>query len=264
MTPQFGWIPPTAEKQADNDCYQLRRIYAAPLTVEKQFAYPAYVRDYDQGQTGACTGYSSTWAMSIYNAKKYNPMWLYRRGQDTDGDPRTKDDDDGGYIWAVMDVLRKEGHALSGSTSPVKAEGIQSYYWCKSIDDIRSAIDAYRVPVFGIYWYNEFMQPRTINGEYWIGTKSSWGQILGGHAICCIAASDQRQAVRLLNSWGSGYPPVWISYASITKLLSQQGECAVGLDINPEPPTPPPPAEKLAVTVTLDSRTYAGELARTG
>lgn len=260
---QFGWIAPSDEKRLQNDNYRLRSVYAAPVTVEKQLVYPDYVAWYDQGNIGSCTGFSASWATSIYNnPNKYNGYWLYKQGQKDDGDSGTSNDNDGGYVWAVMDVLRKRGHALNKTTTPIPAEGIQSYYWCKTIDEIRAAIDADRVPVFGIYWFSEFSSPRTVNGEFWIGTRSNWGYVQGGHAICCMAASDKRQAVRLLNSWGSSYPPVWISYASIVKLLGMQGECAVGLDIAPIPPPPPPEPETKAFVVSFDNFTYSGVLTR--
>jgi hypothetical protein len=263
--PQFGWIPPSDEKRAQNMRYSLSNIYAEPpLTVEYQFDVPPYVAHYDQ-VSGSCTGYSSSWMTSIYNKKKYDGMWLYRRGQDTDNDPNTERDPDGGHIWAVLDVLRKEGHVISGEKTPTKAEGIDSYYWCLNSDQVRTAVNLKRVPVFGFFWFQEFNSPRTINGEFWIGSRAKWGGVLGGHAICCVAASDQRQAFKLVNSWGASYPQVWISYASINRLLGLGGECAIALDLPSEPtppPPPPPPAEKKLVEIRADGKVYAGELGR--
>jgi len=260
---QFGWLPPTPEMQADNDRYELRRLaIEVPLTVEKQLVYPPYVKEYDQGNIGACVGYSCSWATSIYNNPDcYNAYWLYKRAQKIDGDPGTSGDNDGAYLWAAGDVLRKEGHAITKTTTPKLEYGILSYYWCKSIDDVRTATDLDRVPVFGVPWYAEFNSPRTVNGEYWIGTRASWGSVLGGHAICCIAASDQRQAVRLLNTWGAGYPPVWVGYNSVTQLL-KQGECMVGLDIKPEPPPPPDDDNKIFISLVMNEKEYSGELER--
>lgn len=261
INPRFGWLPPSDEKRAQNLRFGLGKIYETVLTVEQQLDYPDYTVFYDQ-VSGSCTGYSASWMASIYNLKKYDAMWLYRRGQDTDGDPNTDRDPDGGYIWAVMDVLRKEGHRIHGQNVTTPAEGIQSYYWCRNADEARTAVSLLRAPVFGLHWYQEFNEPRTINGEFWIGTRAKWGGLLGGHAICCVAASDQRQAVKLLNSWGRDYPPVWISYQNINRLLSVGGECAVALDIPNEPTPPPPPAETIEVAMEIDQRMYVGELAR--
>ena len=258
-----GWIPPSDEKRAQNERFLLRNVYReAPASIERVFEYPNYVKEYDQGPIGACVGYSCSWMMSIYNNPDlYNAYWLYKRAQAIDKDPGTNDDMDGAYIWAAGDVLRKEGHAVYKTNTPAIDNGIQSYYWGKTVDDIRAAIDAGRPPVFGIYWYSAFNKPVAKNGEYWI-PDGSWGRVLGGHAICCIGASDKRQAFKLLNSWGASYPPVWISYKSITALLARQGECMVTLDI-PGEPTPPPASNTIELSgVDIDGRKWTGVLTR--
>lgn len=267
MNYSFGRLPPTPEKQADNDRYLFRRLMAPPpLSVEVTFDYPNLVQHYDQGNIGACTGYSASWLMSIYNdPEAYNAYWLYKRGQETDNDAGTSDDNDGGYVWAVMDVLRKEGHkeVINGKTQPIDPlNGITSYYWCRSADEIRTAFSLGHPAVFGINWYSKFNTPRTVDGEYWIGTEKNWGSILGGHAICSCACSDRRQAVRLLNSWGPAYPPVWISYKSINRLLNENGECAVAIDIEDVEPEPPGPEEELPITINIDGETYTGIVIR--
>lgn len=240
--PANGWQPPTDKKRAENERYLLGSVLQAPvLGLEKTFDYPQnLVSWYDQGNLGACTGYSASWMMTIYNQPhKYNGTWLYRAGRKEAGLPPNQDT--GGYMWAVMNVLRKQGHCLDKTTTPIKAEGIQSYYWIKTVDDIRAAYAANRVPVLGTYWYSEFMEPRTINGERWIGTRSNWGVVVGGHMYCTFAISDEREAVRVVNSWGSAYPPVWLGYRSIERLLKSQGECSAALDIDPVTPEPPEP-----------------------
>lgn len=227
--------------------------------VEVELALPpGLVAHYDQGNTGACTGYSASWMDSINNYRErgivlaYDAHWLYHRGQQIDGDPNTNGDQDGGYVWAVHDVLRNEGHRLKGTSTTVKAEGIESYYWCRSADEARTAFSLGRCPVFGIAWFNKFMSPKLYNGEYWIGRESSWGQVLGGHAIAARRCSDSRGGFLLRNSWGAGYPEVWISFTAINKLLSGGGECAVAIDrANVTPPPPPPPAEKDYVDIEI-------------
>ena len=268
MTYPLGRLVPTPQKQADNDRYLFKRLLLPTAgAVEVNFDFPDdLIPHYDQGNIGSCTGYSASWMASIYNnPEAYNAYWLYKRGQQTDGDPGTSGDQDGGYVWAVMDVLRLEGHkeVINGVTQPVdKLNGIESYYWCRSADEIRTAFSMFHPVVFGMNWYAKFNSPQMYNGEYWIGRQSSWGSILGGHAICAFACSDQRQAVCLLNSWGAQYPPVWISYNSINKLLSQSGECAVAIDIADIEPEPPPEEDELPITITLNGVSYTGVVLR--
>lgn len=265
MPPNFGWIEPTPEKLLQNNQYLVRNLnLQAPEAVEKIFTYPNYVAHYNQ-QNNGCTGFSASWMTSIYNNLKYDANWLYWEGRKQAGLPPNRDE--GGYIWAVMDVLRKKGHReiKDGVTQPVKrSEGIESYYWAKTINDLRISYGQSKITVFGMYWYEEFMNPVVINGEKWIGTKSSWGRVLGGHAICCIGLSDSREGVLLLNSWGASYGDkgkVWIKYRSIEKLLQRQGEAAVALDYNPAPPPPPPtPVDEISAVFTKDNKRYSGTL----
>lgn len=235
----------------------------APEAVEKVLAYPTnLVSWYDQGPYGACVGFSCSWQTSIYNTpKKYNGMWLYRAAREIAGlDPNQ---DDGAYLWAGQKVLQKKGHCIDKTTSPSLDEGVSSYYWCTTVDEVRSAIGINRPVVFGIYWYSGFNDPTTYNGEKWIG-RSTWGSVLGGHAICCIGASDQRQAVLLLNTWGTEWnngKPVWISYANIQKLMDKQGECTVGVDRgSAPPPPPPPPSDEIPIKVKIGNRKWVGEV----
>lgn len=262
MEPSFGWIPSSPEKIAQNDRYPLRLLAPeAPEAVEVILPYPPLVNWYNQGAYGACVGYSCSWQMSIYNTpNKYNGLWLYRAARKNEGDDPNVDE--GAQLWSGMDVLRKQGHCLDKTTTPVLAEGIESYYWCKNINDVRSALNIRRPVVFGINWYQGFMDPETVNGEYWIGRRS-WGGWLGGHAICCVGISDQRQAVLLRNSWGSdwaGGKDVWIAYTSITTLLGQNGECAVGVDRGSTPPPPPPEEDTITMKTTYQGKKYKGTL----
>lgn len=236
----FGWLEPPIEKaELHQSTYSFSNYFplvTAPVEVE--LPLPNYRKFYNQGNTGACTGYSASWASSINNymlGHKYNAYKLYKRGQAIDNDPRTSGDLDGGYIWAVCDVLRKEGHWIvneNGLTLPIdKQWGIASYYWAKSIDEIRTGFALGRAVIFGFYWFEEFMNPIEKNKEYWIGEGNNWGKKLGGHAIAGYCSSDQRSGFRLINSWGGDYPPVWISFKSVEKLLKIGGECAITIDI---------------------------------
>ena len=264
MNYPLGRLVPSPDKQAQNDLHLFKSVRAPyTYTIEKEFPLPPLVAHYNQGNIGACTGYSASWLMSIFNnPEAYDAYWLYKRGQQTDGDPGTTGDQDGGYVWAVMDVLRKEGHKEPGKAVE-KDNGIESYSWCRSADEVRGAFSLGRPVVFGINWYAKFNSPQTYNGEYWIGRQTNWGSILGGHAICAYAISDQRQAVRLVNTWGPTYPPVWISYNSINRLLSEHGECAVAIDIaNVVPPEPDPEEDELPISITLDGISYAGTVTR--
>jgi hypothetical protein len=268
----FGWKPTTDDKKiSDNARYSWARLREAvpPMgSVEVTFPWnDDWIAPQDQGNIGACVGYGCSWMKSYYDKQLFNAYWLYKRAQAIDGDPGTKGDNDGAYIWAAGDVLRKEGHALYKTTTPSMDYKILSYYWAKSIDEIRTAAASGYPPTFGIPWFSNFNKPwpKASTGELWIG-EGAWGNILGGHCIWCCAVSDSRKAVALLNTWGKSYAdggPVWISYASITKLFKYGSECMIALDYIPEPPPDPEPGDDtMTVNAIVDGREYGGTLER--
>jgi hypothetical protein len=206
------------------------------LKVEKILTVPTQLRNfYNQGNSNSCVGYSSSWMMSIYNnnpQQKYDAVWLYHQAQLNDDDPETMPEyDNGAYVWSAFKVLQKQGHKKIGETNSDINDGIKSYYWCKNANDVRTAIALGRPVVLGILWYENFMKPELYNGEYWIGRNTNrLGQILGGHAILAFAASDRRQSVKLINTWGQGYPYVNVGYSLLDRLLSEGGEACVSID----------------------------------
>ena len=202
--------------------------------VEREIPYPKkLVGFYDQANNG-CVGYSLSWAMTMLNTKRlgkpniYIADWLYEKAQARDGFNHSGDD--GTTLRAGFDVLRELGHLMPLQTEPSKGEGVERNEWAYSVDEIRTCIDD-KVPVaLGIAWYSSFDYPVQRNGEWWIDAIG--GRFEGGHAIVAISASDERQAVKLLNSWGKDYPPVWISYDNVRKLLSWEygGEASIPVD----------------------------------
>lgn len=193
---------------------------------------------YDQGQEGECVGFSLSWMMSILNRRKYAAHTLYLEAQARDGYP---DDDGGTTVEAGCWVLEHLGHwrFLRGLQRLVSlADGITSVRWATSVDEIRTAISL-GVPVtIGINWYSNFDNPKwegaKVGGGWWIG-RGGLGHVRGGHAICVYAASDPKSAVKLVNSWGADYPPVWLPYDTLGRLLDEDGEAALVVDAVAKP-----------------------------
>ena len=209
--------------------------------VNKAFYYPLDLVDwYNQKTLNGCVGYSCSWLstmlniMETGNVYKYDATWLYHTAQLTDRDKNTDPArNNGAYLWAGLDVLRKVGHRKimnSVVLEPNIYEGITSYYWIKTIAELRAAYLIDRPVVFGLPWYDSFFNPKKIDGEWWIGENLFWGKSKGGHAIISVEISDNLNAIRLLSTWGMDYPPVWISYKNLKKLLNKGGEAAVAID----------------------------------
>jgi len=233
---KFGRKIPKDRSYEDKYCF--KKMMAVPVkNVEKTLIVPLGLRSfYDQGDLGACVGFSSSWMMSIYNCnpqQKYDAVWLYRQAQLNDGfDETNPPDDTGTVVSAAFWVLNHLGHKKIEENDPDINDGIMSYYWGQSSDDIRTAIAIGRPAVIGINWYSGFFEPEKINGEYWIGrNKNKLGSNAGGHAICVTASSDRRQAVKLINTWGKDFPETWLSYSLFDKLMAQDGELCIGIDV---------------------------------
>ncbi|MGI8548117.1 MAG: hypothetical protein ACR2M1_12435 [Gemmatimonadaceae bacterium] len=199
---------------------------ASALTVERLLPLPGYRTQYNQGSTNGCVGYSSSWAMSILNREMYDPKWLWDQAklidQWTDTNPG---DNNGTSVRAGMDVLRTQGHrqVWRGADKPVDPDdGILRNEWASgpgAVDQVRQCIADGMPVVLGIEWMESFFTPTQTGHEYWIGKDMLAGKIAGGHAICVYGASDKRQAIKLVNSWGTGYPLVWLGYDMLQKLI---------------------------------------------
>lgn len=192
---------------------------------------------YDQKAEGACVGFSSSYAMSILNRQFYDARWLYRQAQLIDDWEETPPEE-GTSVRAGMDVLRKIGHKRIWGTKtfePDPKHGIAANRWARTVDELRACIAAGTPVVLGVNWYSNFMRPgqkvvrQGSYPEWWIGV-GSMGRVVGGHAICCFGASDKRQAFRLVNSWGTHYPIVWIPYDTVDRLLNEHGEATIITD----------------------------------
>lgn len=223
-------IPTDWEHQ---DRYPLRAVMPTSVaTVERALRLPPFRARMDQGNEGACVGWSWSWAMSILNQRFYDARWLYHQAQSVDEWPG--ESYDGTSVRAGGDVLRDLGHCrlLKGVTSvPDLADGIAANRWVTSIDDIRTAIATGLPVVLGINWHRSFFAPirDSPKDDWWIG-RGDLGRVAGGHAIAAYGASDKRQAIKLVNTWGLNYPVVWLPYTTLQRLLDEDGEGAVPTD----------------------------------
>lgn len=194
---------------------------------------------YDQGKEGACVGFGESIAMSILNRKRYDAFWLYRQAQLIDEYSDTPPAG-GTSLRAGFDVLREIGHRPTRGSRSGDAEldeGIVAVNrWLTTVDQVRTAIAAGMPVILGVSWYRgmyDTVEKRITKSrvEHWVTPEAKWGRLVGGHCICAPLASDKRQAVGWLNSWGTSYHwPAWLPYSALERLLREDGECAVVTD----------------------------------
>lgn len=218
-------------------------LVVPPAGTEKSLGLPWWWKDHDQGDEGACVGFGDSAMMSITNhyqrlkttgraiTYRYDCGWLYNEAQLVDEWDDTPPEE-GTSVRAACQILRARGHrrVQNGITGPeLTAHGISAYRWATTIDEVRAAIFGGLAVAIGINWYDNFDDPVVFNKERWIG-RSDLGYIRGGHCVCLFRMSDRRQAFQLMNSWGPYYPPVWVPYTVLDRLIDEQGEIAVITD----------------------------------
>jgi hypothetical protein len=88
---------------------------------------------YDQGNEGACAGFSSSRMMSLLNRERYNGFSLYEHAKRVDDWPG--ENYSGTSVRAVMDVLRDFGpYDRRGLQDP--RDGIIANRWARNVEDI--------------------------------------------------------------------------------------------------------------------------------
>ena len=214
---------------------------SAPATAEKSLGLPAYWPLWDQVTNGPCVGFGTSSMSGITNTyqlkmqgisttTRFAPMWLYDQAQLVDEWLQTPPQT-GTSVRAACDVLRDVGHrrVRNGVTLPIDLNwGIAANRWARTVDELRGAIYSGSAVSFGINWYASFDAPVMVGTERWIKTAS--GRLRGGHCTCLYRMSDRRQAFMMMNSWGALYPPVWVAYDVVQKLIDQDGEATVITD----------------------------------
>jgi hypothetical protein len=209
---------------------------AAPATVEVEIKRPT-LSVYDQGNSPQCVAFSTSKVMNWFNKYAFNAPWLYDECKKVDGMPSM----DGTNARAACDVLRTIGHWRTINNAPVKAgpqkaHGIASNTWATSVDQIRAVFAAPKPqPVLiGIDWLNNWFRPERRSDGLWLQSVARAGGSAGGHEIGIWAASDERQAFGLSNTWGTGWDGgkvVWLPYDVMTWLFSNAADACVVQDL---------------------------------
>lgn len=219
-------------------------LVVPPAGTEKGLGLPWWWKRHDQGEEGSCVGFGCTAMMSITNhaqrlaatgldvTYRYESRWLYLEAQLIDEWAETPPEE-GTSVRAGCDILRARGHRRVQRLSvgpELLVHGIAANRWAQSIDEVRAAIFAGFAVSIGINWYANFEDPVLVDGEYWIGRGGNLGNVRGGHCTALYRFSDRRDAVRQMNSWGAAYPPVWLPYDVLERLMHEYGEVAVITD----------------------------------
>ena len=132
----------------------------------------------------------------------------------------------------------------TGSDGPDAAKAakqlglISGYLHCLSLADVLDALEDHPV-CLGSNWYDSMDSPDSSG----LVTISPGASIRGGHEYLCRGKDVSQQLVFLDNSWGTGWGKAGsfaYSYATLERLLGEQGDGTVSLPLTAPAPTPIP------------------------
>lgn len=199
----------------------------------------------DQGQVGSCTGNEQVGALGtaplFASLPVSHPLLdenlavkIYSGAETIDGDGPYPPNDNGSSGPSVAQVAKNLG-LISG------------YLHCFSLSDVLDALETGPVGI-GSNWYDSMDQPSR-DGTVTISPGAS---IRGGHEYLCRGKDVDKQVVYLDNSWGAGWGAggsFSYSYATLERLLGEQGDATVSLPLSAPAPAPVPvPGSNVDVT----------------
>jgi hypothetical protein len=197
--------------------------------------WPRHIPILDQGNVGSCTGEEETGSLGT------GPVWdalsagqqatltqtlayqIYSFAETIDGDGPYPPNDNGSSGPSAAQVAKNLGY-------------ISGYLHCFSLADVLDALETGPVGI-GSNWYTSMDNPDSS------GLVTVSGSVRGGHEYLCRGKNVDTALLYFDNSWGTGFGLAGsfsMSYGSLTRLLSEQGDATVSLPLTVPVPTPVP------------------------
>jgi hypothetical protein len=168
----------------------------------------------DQGQEGACVGFSWSHELAgrpkeVKNISNETARAVYNKAKQLDE-------------WAGENY---EGTSVLAGAKAVQEQGyVKEYRWAFGIDDLILAVGHQGPAVLGLNWYSDMFDTDEK------GFIHASGSLMGGHAIVCHGVSVKGQYFKLHNSWGKEWGvngECKISFEDMARLLAVQGEACI-------------------------------------
>ena len=217
-----------------NRAYPWRRQLPAELLTSQ--LWPRHIPILDQGNVGSCTGNEQVGALGtgpVYMALPARhalldeslALVIYSGAETIDGDGPYPPNDNGSSGPSAAQVAKNLG-LISG------------YQHCFSLADVLDALETGPVGI-GSNWYDSMDHPDSSG----LVAISPGAGIRGGHEYLCRGKDTDRKLVFLDNSWGNGWGAngsFSYSYATLERLLAEQGDGTVSLPLTVPAPVPVP------------------------
>lgn len=126
------------------------------------------------------------------------------------------------------------GASVRGGAQAVQHDGrLASYVWGYDVDTIRRFVLSVGPVVMGTDWYSGMFSPES-------NVLRPTGAIVGGHAWTIVGYDANRDAFRMVNSWGEQWGDngfAWITSGDLRTLM-QNGEACSAVECEPAEPGP--------------------------
>lgn len=219
----------------EEDWNDLRFLASAVLPVSTDVESRYWDDDFwwgDQGETNQCVGYSHThWLEDgpVLHERAtppvVNPSLVYHEAQKIDEWPG--EDYEGTSVRAGAKVLRNLGF-------------ISEFRWAMTAQEIAVAVLTIGPVVFGSAWTYGMFTP-DVDGRI-----RPTGGVAGGHAYLLNGYDSRTGLFRIKNSWGRSWGingHAYIHIDDVERLLQDDGEACLALEVGFTPPAPTPDPE---------------------
>lgn len=189
------WMPEDADKTP------MRGGHCVALKPDGVYDWLGWHRWFDQGQEGACVGFGVARMMTLLNRKRYNPWWVWDQAKLRD-------------YWEDTNPGDQNGTSVDGALNVISDLGLVR--WRKDQQDLSPAVRDSLPPnedagISAYRWAH--------NVEYDVRNT------------LLSPSNDRREAVCVLNSWGTSYPhKVWMPYSLLQRLIDADGEVGLVTD----------------------------------
>ncbi len=222
----FGWLPDVPDfrdlKFADH--YKVVHASALPTIVS--------IRDKmspvrDQGQLGACTGFSTCAAVEyLIPGVVVSPLFVYYEERAAEGTIKA---DAGANIRTGIKVLNKLGAAqetkwpysdgptkfMKKPTAAVVADAkkrtLTTYLRCASRQEVMSALASLKPVVIGFSCYSS-LETAAVDKTGHVPMPKKTDRLIGGHAICLTGYDSHKGLFQFKNSWSTGWGDAGYGY----------------------------------------------------
>lgn len=235
-------------RHIETDSRSVAYRVGAPVRTPAPVSWTPPLTVLNQANLGACTGFAAAAQIgtkpilrtSFGAIDNQDGITLYEEATLLDSIPGGYPPDDTGST------------GLAAAKAAQNAGYISGYLHAFTVADAQTALQAGPV-MFGSNWYESMFNPDP-SGNVTIATGS---QLAGGHEYMCYGMTASAFLCR--NSWG----PSWsvggdfaISFTTMERLLSEQGDCVAFVQLGTPPvpaptPVPPVPVPKPPVPVPV-------------